>query len=237
MQERRWGRKAICFSEKMTKERVRHVLHYRKASKGSMAIALLIVAAVGIGLIFSHPSGAAKQPTETTIVFPAYQGGKNEYNASIYETEPFSLELELPDGWYTALPEKEEQEPDTPWTPVKIMDQKDHQVGVVGFGKFEEPEEAAELSQEEYYKVAFAEIRLGSIQSWCNEYQPVKTEEQAETAICQCYFQAEDGTSQEDPAIVAYDRQRRVYIGMRLETGSATKEEFVKIANSVKIRE
>ena len=34
-----------------------------------------------------------------TVSFPANQEGKDEYNAAIYNTEPFTLSVELPEGW------------------------------------------------------------------------------------------------------------------------------------------
>ena len=77
-----------------------------------------------------------------TVSFPANQEGKDEYNAAIYDTEPFTLSVELPEGW-TLGDAKEKGSAVGPdgllYTPVGIF-REGEQVGTVGFNIYEEAE-------------------------------------------------------------------------------------------------
>lgn len=108
-----------------------------------------------------------------TVSFPANQEGKDEYNAAIYNTEPFTLSVELPEGW-TLGDAKEKGSVVGPdgllYTPVGIF-REGEQVGTVGFNIYEEAEG---VPPEQYYQVVYSAIRLGSVAFWnVDPYQPL----------------------------------------------------------------
>lgn len=242
------GGTPLAFGEGEVKGRVKNVLRYRKPAFWVTLLAALAVAALCIGLILNgNRTGAA------SITFPAYQGGKDQYNSAIYEIEPFTISMELPVGWSISLPAESDQIATTPWTPVIICAADGSPVGSAGFGIFED---VPDVPQEDYYKVAYSEIRLGSLVSWCNDYTPVRATETMEAATCLLYvsnvftgnreytipprvavtgYDGAEAGYVEYPAVVAYDREMGVYVAMNFQLDSVTEEELATIAESIRL--
>lgn len=179
-----------------------------------------------------------------TVSFPANQEGKDEYNAAIYNTEPFTLSVELPEGW-TLGNAKEKGSAVGPdgllYTPVGIF-REGEQVGTVGFNIYEEAEG---VPPEQYYQVVYSAIRLGSVAFWnVDPYQPLCQTANGETTLATvCYKdpqQMTEGKSAaevpyiEEQGILSYDRERRVYVGFHF-TETIEQDELEAIAKSVAI--
>ena len=179
-----------------------------------------------------------------TVSFPANQEGKDEYNAAIYDTEPFTLSVELPEGW-TLGDAKEKGSVVGPdgllCTPVGIF-REGEQVGLVGFNIYEEAEG---VPPEQYYQVVYSAIRLGSVAFWnVDPYQPLCQAANGETTLATvCYKDPEQMTEGksaaevpyiEEQGILSYDRERRVYVGFHF-TETIEQDELEAIAKSVAI--
>lgn len=179
-----------------------------------------------------------------TVSFPANQEGKDEYNAAIYNTEPFTLSVELPEGW-TLGDAKEKGSVVGPdgllCTPVGIF-REGEQVGTVGFNIYEEAEG---VPPEQYYQVVYSAIRLGSVAFWnVDPYQPLCQTANGETTLATvCYKDPEQMTEGksaaevpyiEEQGILSYDRERRVYVGFHF-TETLAQDELEAIAKSIAI--
>lgn len=68
-----------------------------------------------------------------TVVFPAWQEGRDATNAAVYDTPPFTVTLALPAGWMTVLPPVEDRAPGAPWTCVQLVDAAGVLCGELGF--------------------------------------------------------------------------------------------------------
>ena len=68
-----------------------------------------------------------------TVVFPAWQEGRDETNADVYDTPPFTVTLALPAGWMTVLPPVEARAPGAPWTAIQLVDAAGAVCGELGF--------------------------------------------------------------------------------------------------------
>lgn len=179
-----------------------------------------------------------------TVSFPANQEGKDEYNAAIYDTDPFTLSVELPEGW-TLGDAKEKGSVVGPdgllYTPVGIF-REGEQVGTVGFNIYEEAEG---VPPEQYYQVVYSAIRLGSVAFWnVDPYQPLFQTANGETTLATvCYKDPEQMTEGksaaevpyiEEQGILSYDRERRVYVGFHF-TETLAQDELEAIAKSIAI--
>ena len=179
-----------------------------------------------------------------TVSFPANQEGKDEYHAAIYDTEPFTLWVELPEGW-TLGDAKEKGSAVGPdgllYTPVGIF-REGEQVGTVGFNIYEEAEG---VPPEQYYQVVYSAIRLGSVAFWnVDPYQPLCQTDNGETTLATvCYKDPEQMTEGksaaevpyiEEQGILSYDRERRVYVGFHF-TETLAQDELEAIAKSIAI--
>ena len=134
-----------------------------KNSRGGRRTALVLLAIVALlaltlfgllqlldGLLarYNDPPAAQSEPvgiaatgavSETdpenlhTVVFPAWQEGRDATNAEVYDTPPFTVTLALPAGWMTVLPPAEQRTPGAPWTCVQLVDAAGTVCGELGF--------------------------------------------------------------------------------------------------------
>ena len=91
-----------------------------------------LLAIAGGGPIDSavETNGGADGPEDVTvegyntvyITFPAYQDGRTDANAFLYDTTPFTAHLLLPESWEVRLPDTEHRTGGALWTPVEIFD-------------------------------------------------------------------------------------------------------------------
>lgn len=96
----------------------------------------------------------------TTITFPAYQEGKNGDNADIYAIEPFSVQMQLPQGWTVEKPSEQQIDTTIPLFNQLLLVKDGQQMATIGFNIYEDAEG---VPAEQYYQVVYAGIRLGSI--------------------------------------------------------------------------
>ena len=174
----------------------------------------------------------------TAITFPADQEGKNEYNADIYATGPFSVQLQLPQGWTVEKPGEQQIDTTIPLFNQLLLVKDGQRMATMGFNIYED---AGGVPAEQYYRVVYAGIRLGSTYFWnLDPYQPLSSWENGETALATVCYQdkealdsgksAAEAQSIEVPGIVSYDRERKVYIGIQFAEGTeqALAEEIAK---------
>lgn len=86
-----------------------------------------------------------------TVVFPAWQEGRDESNAAVYDTAPFTVTLALPQGWLVVLPPVEDRAPGAPWTAVQLVNASGTLCGEMGF----EPAEQAAISLEDPLRLEY----------------------------------------------------------------------------------
>lgn len=186
-------------------------------------LAVVAVAAICLGLLVD--AGAS---------------GKTEIQFS-GNGEPFTLTLELPEGWTVVSEEGSEPQFMPPEEKNIFLDQDGNPAGSVGFGTFEHVEG---VPDDQYYQVAYSGIRLGSLVQWCGDYTPVRTTDTGETATGLLYvnnsYQDPDGYDSaagagfvEYPSITSYDKERCVYVAMYFELDTVTEEELIAIAESI----
>ena len=183
-------------------------------------------------------------PTTQTaqITFPAYQGGRTEYNAYIYDTEPFTLTMELPLGWKMSIPAASEQTATLPFTAVTLR-YGTETVGSVGFMPFEvyegmTPEDAG------FYRMVYNQLMLGNLVTWDTDYTPVESTRTDTFCAATCRVSepivvegvpAAGWERRTRPAIVAYDTEMLVYIAMDFAEGAVTDEQWKAIAESIRL--
>ncbi len=236
----------LAFGEGAVKGRVKNVLRYKKPVLWISLLVVLLLGALAIALLADPAAGRA---AGLRLTFPAYQTGRDQYNAAIYDTAPFTVTLPLPAGWHAEPP----QTPGgSPWTPLRLLDADDRQVGIIGFGIFED---VPDLPAEEFYKAAFAELRLGSLVSWCDAYTPVQTTDTYETAISntlanESFLQQSAGTAADPaadenvasaaaaptlafPAVTLYDRERGVYVAACFAQGALSADQLTALAEGM----
>lgn len=228
----------LAFGEGDTKSRVKNVLSYKKPAFWIILTAVAAVAALCVGL------AANPLKTRTTkITFPAYQDGRADYNAYIYDTEPFTLSLKLPEGWTVRLPPEEERTPVVApgLTPVSIFN-GEALAATVYYNVFTLYE--GDVPRENFWQTVYPELRLSSMFQW-DQYTPVKTIETAETATAAVTYldpneienhpgAMPDVPQIEVPGILSYDKDMLVYVAIQFaEDAVITEQQLNEIAQSV----
>ena len=238
----------LAFGESDTKVRIKNVLRYHKPHWWMILAAVILLLALCIGLL-TNPirTDQHSQPFEShfadrttaVLTFPAYQEGRTDYNDSIYDVEPFSLRIDLPAGWTAALPPAEERDTSASgFTPVYLMEGSEVKA-TVSFNTFQLYEE--EVPLEDFYKVVYAQLRLGSLSRW-DTYTPIVSTQTAETALSTVFYkEAVEGVDAASwpevsvPGILSYDKDRLVYIAIQFADDSLPLEELRSMAKSISL--
>ncbi len=222
-----------AFGRTNAKERIKNIMSFRPLSAGVRAFACIALMVLWIGLL-----GQPLAASEDFLQFPAYSDGKTDYNAMIYEVDPFRLYLRLPDNWQVHLPPEEERANALLFTPLYFYE-GDKLMAVCGYNTFEAIDPAL-LPSEEYYKAVYSALRLGSLYRWDN-YEPISSSAQGETALADVFVvDTSSGTSaaaspvMQVPGILSYDRQLQVYIAIQF-SNEVTEEQAQSIAQSVRL--
>lgn len=217
------GGTPLAFGEGEVKGRIKNILSFKKPAFWVTILAVVAVAAICLGLLVD--AGAS---------------GKTEIQFS-GNGEPFTLTLELPEGWTVVSEEGSEPQFMPPEEKNIFLDQDGNPAGSVSFGTFEHVEG---VPDDQYYQVAYSGIRLGSLVQWCGDYTPVRTTDTGETATGLLYvnnsYQDPDRYDSaagagfvEYPSITSYDKERCVYVAMYFELDTVTEEELIEIAESI----
>ena len=186
---------------------------------------------------------SATEPHE--IVFPASQKDRTEYNAAIYDIEPFLLRFRLPKGWTARERESGEAE-EFPLVGVfSIMDIYDAQgahAGAVGYNLCEIYEGEEDNPQALYSQLTVSNHYCFIVQSDTGlkgqNYVPVREDEDFACALAPVgYFPP--AAAEEDvtvnKGILARDKTRQVYIAMEFASEALTDEQYIALAQSVSI--
>ena len=147
----------------------------------------------------------------------------------------------MPDGWTVQIPSEDKQTASLPWTPVTLCDESGAAAGSVGFGIYTH---MPDVPNDQYYQLVFSELRLGSLFSWGHAYTPIVTTDTMESATAfllinqmmqnpNAQNSAALAETTEYPVIMAYDRERLVYIGIQFLPDCITNEELRQIAQSI----
>lgn len=178
-----------------------------------------------------------------SITFPAYQDGRNENNAAIYDIAPFILSVSMPDGWTVRLPEEGDRSFVTPATPVDVY-KGELYIGSIAYNTFT-LYEGDDIPAKQFYQTVYYDLRLGSMRS-LDQYTPVKTSDAGETGIATMQYKNPEeidkhpGAMPDVPAIevsgiLSYDRSMKVYIAFQFAEDVVTDEEVMAIAESVRL--
>lgn len=152
--------------------------------------------------------------------------------------EAFSIELSLPDGW-----QLKEQTPERDAVLAQAL-------------LYSEGKEVAELSveeyepvqgvpPEEYYKVAYASLRLGSVAGWEFEpYQPVFAQDGVESVVATTYHkdptQMNSGKSAaavpylEGIGVASFDQNKACYLTVSFAQDALAKEQAEEFAKEIR---
>ena len=179
------------------------------------------------------------------VTFPAYQDGKTEYNAMVYDTPLFQVEAELPEGVEFYLPKKSQRTSGTLFTPVLIV-QDGIKIGSIGFSIYEENwgEDSTGPSQDQYFQVAYSGVRLGSMNFWDVHTPSIKQTQTGETHTATINYKDPDEIDNhpgamasvpmiEEHGILCYDKNRKVYIGIQFDQDTLTQEQVLELAKTV----
>ena len=166
------------------------------------------------------------------IIFPAHEMDKTEYNAQIFETPKFTASFDLPTWWTTGIPnEGEKRFSDLLWSPVNIYDENGEVAGTAAFNTFIIYDETTE---ENFHRMVYNQLMLGSVINWEEEYVPVKTDSNGEIAVVRIRdMDLETGEPIYYPAILAYDLDLLVYIGIQFDIDVISEQQLFDIAESI----
>ena len=166
------------------------------------------------------------------IIFPAHEMDKTEYNAYIFDTPKFTAGFDLPSGWTTGIPaEGEKRFSDLLWSPVNIYSENGELTGTTAFNTFVIYDDTTE---ENFHRMVYNQLMLGSVINWEEEYVPVKTDSNGEIAVVR--IRDLDLETEEPifyPAILAYDLDLLVYIGIQFDVDAVTEQQLFDIAESI----
>jgi len=178
-------------------------------------------------------------PNTRTVIFPASDTGKTEYNARIYEIEPFYFSIDLPDGW-TLKERKAAGEFDIKlalsgvWSILDIFNENNERVGAVGYNTYE-PHEGATYDPQ----VIYSQIALGNDYRFDirDSYYNINDTGDMAIALVDVYYaaNANNGVEKTNKGIVARNNEFLVYIAAEFDSSKITDEQVVSMAQSVQI--
>ena len=213
-----------------------------------LAISLLACSQVSSPSLSEPASSEEAAGNLQTVVFPAYTDEKTQYNASIFEIPPFTLSVELPEGWTI----HQKGEGDTAygiagaWSGMGIYDADQQYVGAVAYNTYEEYEGAEDTPQAIYNQIALANHYSFNAQpadtTPGGAYVPVKETSSGVTATTEVYlsaiFNQQAGygdTETYNKGILSYNKERLVYVAFEFASDALTDEQLTQIAQSVEI--
>lgn len=166
------------------------------------------------------------------VTFPAYQEGRKDYNAAIYDIAPFQLAIELPEGWTVRIPPAEERGTTFAFTPLWLY-QGEEYAGSIGYNTFEV---YPDVPPENFYRMVYNQLMLGSVVNWDSNYTVVRDWGSGCAATVQIMERFSEGGIGETtyrPGILAYDLDMLVYVAIDLENGRLSNREVWELAESL----
>ncbi len=147
------------------------------------------------------------------IQFPASELGKNENNEALFNIDPFTLSIDLPENWNTKVVEAAEGL-NGGYSPVDIITDNGDIIATIDFNIFVPPETTGDSdpSKENYYRMVYNQLMLGSMVNWNCDYTAVKSDEISENAVCRIMY--DTVSTFYKPGILAYNNKLGVYINI-----------------------
>lgn len=175
------------------------------------------------------------------VEFPAYDQ-RTEYNAEIFDIDPFTLYLQLPAGW--SIRAKSETDTAYPltgaWTPLGIYNEENLYVGAVGYNLYEEYEGA-----ENDPKAIYSQIALGNDYSFdvrSENYSVITETDNGSTAMTRVYnspqMSLQLGYGEKETwnkGILCLNRSLKVYVALELDDKKVSDEIWEAVAQSLQL--
>ena len=180
-------------------------------------------------------SSCGAKPTQDemaaqTIVYTEEILEKIEIGADVSAAEPFSVTLNLPEGWNLDKLETDNEG----YPPIaSLCDENGAAIGLVQFNTYIPDNELS--SEENYYRYVYNQLMLGSFVSWDCDYTPVKEGEDFCNATCMVMTDKHDGGEiQYNKGILAYNESLGVYTSIYF-SADVTDEMQKSVAQSITI--
>ena len=195
--------------------------------KWKRQLALLCLGALCLG---GCARRAAPQAEAEVLTFPAQ---------AAQEGESFSVSFDLPEGWTPSAREpdagQDVHEPLALASVTSIYDLYDAQgglAGAVGYSPYEPYE-----GERDAPAVVYAAVRMGSVYRFDTEesYEVVKETDVGANAVMDVVLQegGAGGSATLNRGVLAYDRDRAVFVAFELDAGRVTAQQQRDIAASV----
>ena len=195
--------------------------------KWKRQLALLCLGALCLG---GCARRAAPQAEAEVLTFPAQ---------AAQEGESFSVSFDLPEGWTASAREpdagQDVHEPLALASVTSIYDLYDAQgglAGAVGYSPYEPYE-----GERDAPAVVYAAVRMGSVYRFDTEesYEVVKETDVGANAVMDVVLQegGAGGSATLNRGVLAYDRDRAVFVAFELDAGRVTAQQQRDIAASV----
>lgn len=175
------------------------------------------------------------------ITFPANDKDKTQFNASIYEIEPFNLSLEVPTGWTLQERKSLSEIGDKVWLSgvwsiLDILNEDGEFIGAIGYNIYELYEGAEDNPQAIYNQIALGNNYHFDVRE---SYEIVNETDSGKTALANVYYSANinNGTEKINKGIISYNKDFLVYIAIELADELVSKDEYITIAESIKFSE
>ena len=225
----RGGELSGVFSDIPTGE---YRLIVRSAAQGREEGELTITGAAAFGWQEAGEWKLADTSRRTAVTFPAYQEGRRDYNAAIYDIDPFQLAIALPEGWSVRVPPTQERGTTFAFTPLWLY-QGEEYAGSIGYNTFEV---YPDVPPENFYRMVYNQLMLGSVVNWDSDYTVVRDWGSGCAATVQIMERTSYGGIGETgyrPGILAYDQDMLVYVAIDLENGRLSNQEVWELAESL----
>ena len=172
-----------------------------------------------------------------TLTFPVDDYAKTDFNAQIYNEEPFSLSLTLPNSW--SVKKQEAAEDEFKLLPVfskyNILNEDKILVGVAGYNKYEAYEGAEDEPAAIYNQIALGNDYQFDVRE---NYKVMNETKFGVTAVTDVYYSAavNGGKEKHNKGIVSYNKDMSVYIAFEFNWEKITDEQLESVAKSIEIK-
>ncbi len=130
------------------------------------------------------------------------------------------------------VPPPEERGTSFAFTPLWLY-QGEEYAGSIAYNTFEI---YPDVPPENFYRMVYNQLMLGSVLNWDNDYTVVRDWGSGCSATVQIMeSQGAAGPADMRPGILAYDRDRLVYVAIQLENGRLSSQEVWELAESLQI--
>lgn len=181
----------------------------------------------------------------TALKFPASDAGKTQYNSKVYAVEPFTAALALPDGWSTAERDVQADNTAKPLGSASVFSVYDIYnadgalVGAIGYNLYEPYESDADS-----VNIVYAQVRMGSLYCFDTDESYAVVKQTANGAVATAdviSVQPQEGQSAAaaeetvNRGILAYDREKQIFVAVELDASAVTAGQQQSMAKSLKI--